>query len=312
MPGLTITLLVAVVPIAWPSAIGATLSLLVGLVVLFSGGRSVWQTTLASAWCWTLAALVAWSLIELVAAVAPGQATGNSFSAIRLAAMSLSLCPIVALLGAKRPQQQAWNFVVLSLWIILLLPAAETLMLRPGQRLSFGVLRSWLLWVPAALLLMNYLATRYWLAALLAAGGQVLAFGQFLPLAPQAFPARATLLGLLLLTAALVAAHVASLRTQGANSDLDRLWLDFRDTFGAFWALRVQERMNATAQQHGWKATLAWHGFDEAAESASPAAVTTHDRLSPASTFRGLLRRFVSSDWIAARRGHEPRQPAAD
>jgi hypothetical protein len=226
--------------------------------------------------------------------------------------MSLSLCPVVALLGAKRPQQQAWNFVVLSLWLILLLPAAETLWLHPGQRLNFGVLRGWLLWIPIALLLMNYLATRYALAALLAASGQALAFGEFLPFVPSALPQSATLFGLLLMTAALVAAYVAACRTKAAASDLDRLWLDFRDTFGAFWALRIQERMNATAQQHGWNIVLTWPGFRDTAEAGNIPADKSPNPLSPASTFRGLLRRFVSNQWMTARRVPASRQPAAE
>jgi hypothetical protein len=72
------------------------------------------------------------------------------------------------------------------------------------------------------------------------------------------------------------------------------IWLDFRDSFGLLWSLRVQERLNATATQHGWKTELSWDGFRPAEESAA-------QRGELRAALRGLLRRFVSGAWIARR-----------
>jgi hypothetical protein len=93
---------------------------------------------------------------------------------------------------------------------------------------------------------------------------------------------------------------------------LDRVWLDFRDAFGAVWALRVMERMNAASTMYGWPVLLSWNGFsprDDAPE-VSPVPPTVEESL------RTLLRRFVSPEWIdermqASRANEHPRMPIA-
>ena len=68
----------------------------------------------------------------------------------------------------------------------------------------------------------------------------------------------------------------------------------------------MMERLNATARQHGWKAELAWAGFrSRDSENASLSGELTaepHVR----TTFKSLLRRFVSKSWIAERAGKIP------
>jgi hypothetical protein len=85
-------------------------------------------------------------------------------------------------------------------------------------------------------------------------------------------------------------------RNRANANRLDRVWLDFRDAFGVVWSLRILERMNASATMYDWPVTLTWHGFEP---RASATHVDTPSILEE--SFRTLLRRFVSPEWIEAR-----------
>jgi hypothetical protein len=220
---------------------------------------------------------------------------------LRFTAVSLSFCSVVALLGAKRPQQKAWNLVVVSLWAIVALPAAENVFLHRGQALEMGDARGWFLWILILLGPINFIPTRYWLASLILASGQIVALGQHLALLRRPVTSQLELVGLLLGAGALVIAWVASRRKSVAPNPYDAMWLDFRDTFGLLWGLRVQERVNAEAHKNGLEIELSWSGFrrprsDEPLDEIEP---TIEPELR--TVFRAVLRRFVSGDWIAER-----------
>lgn len=283
-------------------------ALAAGLTVLFHIRRAIQETTLTSTWWWSLAALVSWSAASLLQVGSP----------LRFAAIAMSFCPAVALIGAKRPQHLAWNFVVVSLWAIVILPAAENLFLHPGRPVEMGDARGWFLWILILLAPINFVPTRHWPAAILLACGQIAALGPHLPLLrndwvadwvtrlglPGWFAA-SDLAGMLLAVAAMIAAWARRLTSSSARScqAYDRLWLGFRDTFGLFWSLRVQERVNAAARQYGWPLELAWSGFRSTADGAPLAAVDPAIEPVLRTTLRGLLRRFVSNRWIAERTG---------
>lgn len=276
----------------------AALGALVALAILVARRRSIGQTTLTSAWWWTVAAFVAWGGAELVVS---GDRAWSRLEPLRLAAIAISLCPVVSLIGAKRPQHAAWNFVVLSLWAIVALPAAEAHFLRPGQPLEFGAARGWFLWILIALGPINFVPTRFWHASLLLAAGQVVALSEYLPLLGQDLVAEPGTIGLAIAASAVVAAGLASRHERDTANPYDRLWLDFRDSFGLFWSLRVQERINAVARQQNWDFDLSWSGFRRRADG------TLLDAIDPAveptlrTSFKGLLRRFISHQWIADR-----------
>ena len=290
VPTLAMELLVSVVTMAWTLPVvgagaAAAAALAVGLGVLLSGRAAIFRTTLRSAWSWAVAALVAWSCVEMF--------VGSSrFGALRLAAIGLSFCPIVALLGAKRPQDLAWNFVVFSLWGILALPAAEAFFLRGGNVASVGAVRGWFLWVLIMLGPINFVPTRYWLSAILLAAAQVIALGPYLAVVQQPFFRHAELVGLLLATTAMVAAWlIARWSTIPANT-YDQQWLDFRDSFGLLWGLRVQERVNAAAKQYGWDLELTWGGFRLPSSNQPLAEINPEIEPVLRTTLKGLLRRF--------------------
>jgi hypothetical protein len=208
----------------------------------------------------------------------------------------LLLGPTVSLIGAKRPQDGPWNFVVLSLWGILALPSAEALFLNPGQPLEIQAFRSWFLLALILVTLANTLPTRHGLAAVLVVLGQTLLLAEYLPFPLGVSTGNASIAGFVsLATAAVLFAIQPSLKKNVTS--LDQLWFDFRDVFGLFWGLRVQERLNAAAAMYQWPVTLTWAGWTTRLTTELPAdqqnAILT--------TFRGLLRRFVSSVWIDSR-----------
>jgi hypothetical protein len=281
------------------SAIGATLAIAAGLAVLLSARDAVRQTTLVGAWWWTLVAFVAWSGVELWAMFS--RTGGGPSPLLRFAAVAISFCPAIAVIGAKRPQHTAWNLVVMSLWMIAALPAAEAYFLQRGGGIKIGDMQSVFLWGLVLLGPTCYLLTRYWLPAILVCAAQIVALAPHLVFIRRAVVTQPGLVGLMLAAMALVVAWVVSRRRSGTDSDYERAWLDFRDTFGLFWALRVQERVNAAAKQFDWDVELGWRGFRRASNGAK--LTEMDDNIEPAlrSTFKGLLRRFVSHEWINER-----------
>ena len=46
-------------------------------------------------------------------------------------------------------------------------------------------------------------------------------------------------------------------------SEQNARWLKFRDAFGAFWGLRILQRVNETAGLRNWPMRLVWSGFEK-------------------------------------------------
>ena len=300
MLSLTITGGVTVLSSKPAEAVVTVVAAGIGIAVLVPAWRVVKQTTLAAAWGWSAAAILAWSGVEFCAALLSAGQNDGPWAGARLTAISLSLCPVVAVLGAKRPQHTAWQFVVLSLWGILALPAAEAFFLHRGGRLEVGELRGWLLWILLTLGPINYGPTRYGVASLVNAVGQVLALSPHLPLLQRRLVPHSELVGLAICVIGLAMAWMLSKLRRRPTNSIDAIWFDFRDAFGLFWALRVEERVNAASRQSAWRLILTWNGLRTEDTSGAPgadAAVMAELR----SSLRGLLRRFVTSDWIEQR-----------
>ena len=79
-----------------------------------------------------------------------------------LLAATSTFCPVVALLGAKRPQNRPWFWIVLSLWGVAVLPVVESLIVQPDDWIEVHPLWQWfdaiLVFVGCA----NHLPTRFW------------------------------------------------------------------------------------------------------------------------------------------------------
>src|SRR5262245_26736618 len=98
-----------------------TLIYVSGLWPLLRAGRANRATSLQHVLAWTSAAWLAWGLVPWL--------EGEQQQAMRYFALCMSSCVGVAVLGARRPIVGAWNFVLLGLLAVLLLPWLENLVL---------------------------------------------------------------------------------------------------------------------------------------------------------------------------------------
>lgn len=250
-------------------------------------------TTLTGPWIWSLVAVLALAL----AAFAPADAAGDPW---RWLAFGGAFCPLMSLLGAKRPQDRAWHFIVASLWMIQILPALEVLWLRPGQPLAIIDARAWLIVALIGVNLLVYLPTRHWLGALAVAAAQAILFWNYFPWISGDFqPWQSPAAGALCLTAVGWGARPSPRSLTSGN--FDRLWLDFRDSFGALWAARVLERVNASALMYDWPVRLGWSGFHDAREMGAAADIPPELTAEVRQNLVNLLRRFVDAAWIEER-----------
>jgi hypothetical protein len=254
-------------------------------------------TTLLGPWFWAMI-----GLLVLVAAELWLWDDGRNEHAasVRFLAACGTFCPLISLLGAKRPQHTAWHFVVAALWAVLALPSLEAMFLHRGQSLEIHAMRGWFLWVLIGLEAVNLLPTRFWNSTLLFTASQVLLFANQLPWieAPPNVPKETIgCLGVLL------AILVASLNVprRSALHPYDKLWLDFRDSFGALWAMRAAERINAAAQLNDWPIRLGWNGFQSSQNGNSLENLSKNLEPAIQQALVNLLRRFVSSEWISQR-----------
>lgn len=259
---------------------------LAGLLLLVKLPRAR-QSTLWGPGLWGLVALVALTLSTLSRDVA-----GTQSSVMTFLAASVTICPAVSVLGAKRPQDRAWHFVVAALYLVLVLPVAHTLVVGRTEQIELHVVRRVFLAILLVIGMANYLGTRYWFCALLYVLGQAVLFGPvMLPTASWSLAGYPNS-GSLLIAASVSLACLGIPRRRHASGGLTREWLDFRDAFGAAWGLRVVERMNRASQKLDWGVRLRWQGFvNHNGIQSDPAAGSAAER-----SFRMLLRRFVSTN----------------
>src|SRR4051794_207498 len=105
-----------------------------GLLFLWLQRRAVAGTTLTAPWWWSVVSLLALALAEFVTAFWKSD-SDPSAAALRFIAATSTFCPLMALLGAKRPQDRGWQFIVFSLWVVLALPGLEWLLFGGVQEL---------------------------------------------------------------------------------------------------------------------------------------------------------------------------------
>lgn len=217
----------------------------------------------------------------------------------------MTLTPFVALLGAKRPQNRAWQLIVAALLGLLSLQSARAMLVDPSLAPLPHAAWQWFLAIVLAAELANYLPTRYAPAALFVFAGQICLLSGQLPMVREWLrPAPGIGLGLLA-SGVLLATALAS-RLRRAPSPQDQAWLSFRDAFGVLWALRVAERINAVAKTQNWPVRLGWRGFCPAEGGAGDVSTDAHLRAAIEQALVGVLWRFVAEKQPNAPIGHLP------
>lgn len=287
---------------AVPIALGG-----VGAALLLVARHRLRSTTLTAPLVWGVAALglLTWSCVYGMTAARSTSPVElhealSTWHYLRYSAAVLVIAPTLAQLGAKSPQNAAWQFIVLTLVAVLLLPVLQG-WAYGDERPSIHALFRWLLVAHVFLGVGNYLFTRYAPSALLVGVGELLLIAEYLPFGAQAESLAREVAGLALLTAAIVTTFAAAAFRSRKPASVERVWTDFRDAFGAVWTLRIAERLNASAASHAWPVEFSWRGVavkDAGGDLASLAPALRH-RIER--ELRSYLRRFVSHDWIAAR-----------
>jgi hypothetical protein len=293
-------------PFAWLGFLAAV----AGAAVILWRRRRLQGTTLlapAAWWCLSLAALAA---VEFCAAWFAGESSGP-LPHLEMLAAGTMFCPFLAVLGAKRPQDRGWQFIVASLVGVLWFYGLTNLAFWPGLPPKLPWVVRWLLIVPLwGMGLLDSLPTGRWLSGVLTAVGQALWLA---PLFPEFVELRSGVgwplwnegaamgLGTASFAAGAILWIIAVTRSVQSPPSLNRIWLDFRDAFGSFWALRVAARFNQSAELNGWSTRVTWQGFQQDA-SAGPTGTADADlRLAQQHAIENLLRRFVDTDWMNAR-----------
>jgi hypothetical protein len=273
---------------------GATVFL--AIVVAAVVWRAAWRlrgTTLAAPALWaTITALV----FAIVEGFIPSRNLGDVALATALArygATAGTFCPIMAVLGAKRPQDRGWQWVVASLWLILLVPAGQAWVARGGNTLELSAVWRVLLVGLAGLTLLNYGPTAWCVNAALVAGGQFVLLSVYFYDATVEDLCMSRLIAVALFA---VAAGLRPWRRRDVGMHATERWLAFRNGWGAFWGLRVMHRINETAEASQWPVRLTWGGFAFTNEHRD--AATLDERVSAhiEQTMDSLLWRFERRD----------------
>ncbi len=249
-----------------------------------------WITTLRAPCVWTMAAITG-IVLEALVETFTAEPAAKWLQVTRFSAAALTLCPTMAILGAKRPQHAAWQWVVVALLAVLLLQPLQWWLLSGGSH--FNLFTAWKLLIVAiiGLGIFNYLPTRNAVPSCLAAAGQLLAVWPWLTDTP-AWKHGIAASGCCFAAAIVLAAWAARRASPGplprTEVPIEIQWREFRDVWGAFWALRVLQRVNQVAASEASPVRLTWQGFvgpDPAVAIAPPTVVVR--------TFEALLSRFL-------------------
>lgn len=292
----------------WSTALTVAVLAAISITLLIWRRRAIVGTTLLAPWLWAVGSLLTLAASEMLLASASVETAPRWAAHVRFLAAATTFCPTMAQLGAKRPQDRAWQFIVASLWIVAALPAWQSLVYAPGRTLDLETTWRWFVFLLIVLGAANGLPTRFWPSWLLLAAAQGCLFAAQLPIAIDSHSATTAVAALALIALAILLACLGLPGSAPSTSEFDRQWRDFRDSFGTLWSLRIAERFNAAATMYDWPVRLHWHGLVDQATGQDPPP----DDESPgeqASSMRqvwhSLVLRFVSPAWLSARENRE-------
>jgi hypothetical protein len=264
-------------------------------------------TTLVGPWGWTVAS----SIAVVSATILSHTISEQSGSLLRYFAAISTCCPMVAILGAKRPQNRAWQWIVGALWIVLALPAITAITFA-HPNLQLGGLWTSLLFILIVLPVGNYLSTRYFFPAILAASAQVFflvdcgaisLWGAAAVVTKYSVVSSATTGQFLALVSTLIVGYItphnSHLRSRGTQ--IADVWYEFSQLYGILWSRHVADRAERIFEQSGIAIGLGRAGFYARMNDGEQQPIPA-DTLPPEveATLNHLLLRFVSQNWIKA------------
>lgn len=216
----------------------------------------------------------------------------------------LTCCPLISVLGAKRPTSTVWPwFIILPLIAVLGWPAL-TIFMVPSPDLVPLEIQSPVLIGFVLVLVMgtgNYMGSRFGVSILMISAAAFLSlwpvYSSFTGDLNSATRIRA--FAALLCGIGVLHGFRQASRPTLDESKYDQLWFDFRDAFGIVWSIRIQDRINQTAEQEKWVVRLGTEGFVWEENVSAEQIRQSEERLTY--TLHWLLRRFVEPEWINAR-----------
>jgi hypothetical protein len=280
----------------------AVIGVVTALGIVAAVGRRLRATTLLTAWRWAVGAALAWTVTLLASRNLGGWSVPSAIGeAMWYATALLSVCPAVAVLGARRPRIATWTwFVLVPLIAVLAWPVLAVWAIAPRPlpvQLEAPHVLGWLL-----VLLMgagNYLGTKYWISACLYAAALVLLIASFSSATPGWLSAELMRVWASIAVALAVVAAWKAGRAPAVQPSIDRLMEDYCNLYGIVWGRRLQDRLNAVAQRQGWPVAVTPRGLvweEEMSDSKRHETTTQVEQ-----SLRWMLKPFVDPQWIDRR-----------
>lgn len=253
-------------------------------------------TTLVAAWVWAVIAAASW----VAAAVASFVLTplDSVLGQFWYVAAVLTLCPWIAVLGARRPTVRVWNwFVIAPLIAVLLWPVALSWTPMGPNRLTLATPHLVGFGLVLVMGMGNYVGTRFTILACLTLLAELILI---VSLGPRSASDQVSWFRAMAATIQVCGAVMSGFSISMQNgTGWNGLWQDFRDAFGIVWANRIAGRINAEAEKENWTVRLHSDRFVSATPDSPPSLTRDGDQINQ--TMRWLLRRFVDDEWINAR-----------
>lgn len=287
-----------------PGWLSAALALLIGGVgaaLLIRARSGMKGTTLTAAWTW---ALISWlSLVGCEVAIGACHQLNVPIveSQWRYLATIAMFLPSLAQLGAKRKHLAAWQSLVAAFWLALSVPVFKSWVLSTTGEIDPGWAWGIFLAILVILGLLNNGLTRFGPTALCLAAAQSVMIYPYLPWTLSQVTSNGALLALAVILLGIVLASCGWPGRREVVHLEDRAWLDFRDRYGSFWALRVMQCVSEAAVRYEWGLWLGWDGFHQVEIAGSDPEFRDEVHQGVVACLRKVLGDFVEIEWLDAR-----------
>lgn len=275
--------------------------------------HSVRHTSLTAAAAWA-AWLQTTLTITTIASIAKSQVSPGILDQLWYLTAVSALCPLVAVLGARRGRLLEWSvFIVLPVIVVLEWPAlAQLVRCWNGQRLDLELPTQLGYAVVLVMGAGNFVGTRFTLPvfAFTACWGAIVFLDRSSGQKPWMFREPAFFVSVAQFCFWRWAFHVANPQRPLTNG-WTRVSLDFRDHFGVVWSARLTARVNEVARREQWPWVLTASGFESVSKDGPLIGNLTLDARVD-HTFRWLLKPFVDPEWIDERLQTDERKQQPD